>query len=180
MVANGARAITRRTGAASSTTRTSGTRRISGALTITKAPRACTTAIRPRCEFRSTTRTGTTSTRNRAATTRGIISFWIRSRRKYSSSGPPRRFVETARRDACGQTGEGWPCFRARGSWSDGVRPSLLFQAGDRARNAAAAIAGQLRDKRTSAILRDWTILDDPGPCLPPALVTGVTRSDKE
>ena len=49
-----------------------------------KSARACTTVIRPRCAFRSTTSAGTTSTPNRAVTTRGTTSFWIRSKKVMS------------------------------------------------------------------------------------------------
>ena len=54
--------------------------RISGDRSISKAVIACTTGIRQKCGFRSTTRSGTTITRATADSIRATTSFWTSSR----------------------------------------------------------------------------------------------------
>ena len=50
------------------------------------AATACITGIRPKCGFRFTTRSGTTTTQATAGSTRAITSFWMSFRHDHASS----------------------------------------------------------------------------------------------
>ena len=74
------------TGIGSTTIRMSITPRISGGKSTSEAVIACTTGIRQKCGFQSTTRSGTTITRATAGSTRAITSFWMSFRHDHTSS----------------------------------------------------------------------------------------------
>ncbi len=74
------------TGIGSITTRTSTTPRISGGRSTSAAAIACTTGIRQKCGFLSTTKSGTTITRATADSIRGTTSSWMSFRHDHASS----------------------------------------------------------------------------------------------
>jgi len=104
MAALGATATTRSIGTVSITTRTCITRRTSGVTNISAARIACTTGIRPRCEFRFTTAIGLAITRRHARITEVPTS---------SSTSSSRRPVEEDQTPTA--AGRGEQCVIVRG-----------------------------------------------------------------